>query len=306
MRIVHSLEEIPGFSSPIVLSIGNFDGLHIGHQAVLNHLLKKTKDQHAISAVLTFSNHPSTVLRPSHPTSLLCSIPHKMHLLSQTGIDLTILLPFTTSFSEQTAETFLRTIRQVLPFRFLILGSDAHMGKNRDGDRETVTSLSHSFGFSVEYLSDCYYHGERISSSLIRHHIQKGDFSHAAALLGRPYTIYGPVLKGQGKGASLGFPTANLAVENLCLPPLGVYAVEVSVGGKEHRGIANLGFAPTMRQEASPLLEVHLFEHHEMLYEQTIDVRFLRFIRPERRFHSLEELKNQIALDVTEAKRSFP
>lgn len=302
MHIAHSLEDLPKYSSPIVLSIGNFDGLHLGHQAVLDHLFNTAKHQHAASAVLTFSNHPSAVLRPTHPTPLLCTVAHKVHLLDKAGIDLTLLLPFTQSFSEQTAEAFLRNIRRVLPFQFLILGSDAHMGKNREGDQETITELSRSLGFQVEYIPDCYQNGQRISSSLIRHHIQRGEFPQATALLGRPYSIYGDVLKGQGKGASLGFPTANLSVENLCLPPLGVYAVRVSVGDKEHPGIANLGFAPTMRQEEAPLLEVHLFEHQETLYEKAIDVRFQRFIRPEKRFHSIEELKQQISLDVKEAK----
>jgi riboflavin kinase/FMN adenylyltransferase len=304
MHVVHSLEEISPFISPITLSIGNFDGLHLGHQVVLQHLLKTTKEHGATSAVLTFSNHPSTVLRPSHPTPLLCSIAHKVHLLDQIGIDLAILLPFTPSFSEQPAEAFLRNIKSILPFQHLILGSDAHMGKNRDGDKDRITALSQSLGFSVEYLPDCDLDGTRISSSLIRSHIQKGDFLRAAALLGRPYSIYGEVLKGHGKGASLGFPTANLSVNNLCLPPLGVYAVQVLVDDKTHEGIANLGFAPTMRQEDAPLLEVHLFEHHETLYDKTIDVRFIRFIRPEKRFHSIEELKQQIALDIKAAKFS--
>lgn len=302
MQIAYSLENLSPFSSPIALSIGNFDGLHLGHQTVLSHLLNLAKARHALSAVLTFSNHPSAVLRPEHKTPLLCTVAHKMHLLNQAGIDLTLLLPFTQAFSEQTAEEFLLSIKRVLPFQFLILGSDAHMGKNREGGQEIVTALSRSLNFHIEYLPDCYHNGERISSSLIRHHIQKGDFAQAAILLGRPYSIYGPVLKGQGKGASLGFPTANLSVENLCLPPLGVYAVQVSVDGHYHSGVANLGFAPTMRQEASPLLEVHLFEHHDILYEKTIDVAFLRFIRPEKRFHSLEELRHQISLDVKAAK----
>lgn len=302
MRIAHSLEEIPPFSSPVILTIGNFDGVHLGHQTVLTHLTASAKSHHASSAVLTFSNHPSTILRPTHPTPLLCTTSHKLKLLEKLGVDLTIVIPFTQHFSEQTAEAFLRSLKSLLPFNFLILGSDAHLGKNREGNQHTVTELSRSLGFHVAYIPDCYHAGQRISSSLIRHHIQKGDFSQAALLLDRPYSIYGQVDKGHGKGATLGFPTANLSVENLCLPPFGVYVVKVLMDGKEFPAVANLGCAPTIRQEAHPLLEVHLIEHQKDLYGKAIEVCFLRFIRPEKRFAHLEDLKRQINLDIEQAK----
>lgn len=302
MRIVYSLNELQIHQAPTVLSIGNFDGVHLGHQAVLKRLLETAHTLHFQSAVLTFSNHPSTVLRPTHPTPFLCTVAHKMRLLESMGIDLALLIPFTQEFSEQSAEAFLQNIRKVLPFNILILGHDAHIGKNREGDRHTVTNLGRTLGFQVEYIPDCFQGGHRISSSLIRDHIQKGQLVEATSLLGRPYSIAGRVMKGRGRGVSLGFPTANLTVSDLCLPPFGVYAVRAVIDGQEQAGIANLGVAPTIRQDSEPLLEVHFFADQGDLYNREIDVQLRDFIRTEKVFQSIEELKQQIAVDIVKAK----
>lgn len=305
MKIAYSLDEIDKDLSPIALTIGNFDGIHLGHRAVLEHLKQTAKKNKIKSAVLTFSNHPSLILRPTHPTPLLCTIEHKIQLLHDIGIDLIILLPFTKEFSEQSAEVFLHHVLETLPFDILILGSDAHIGKNREGDRSMITKLADTLGFHVEYFPDYTQDGQRISSSLIRDYIQKGQLRQAEKLLGRPYSIYGPILKGDGRGAPLGFPTANLSVSNLCLPPLGVYAVSLSYEKKTLAGVANLGFAPTVRQENDPILEVHLFDQHLNLYGKTVDVKFFDFIRQERRFENLEELRKQIAIDIKNVKAIF-
>jgi riboflavin kinase/FMN adenylyltransferase len=302
MKIAYSITDIPEINTPIALTIGNFDGVHLGHQAVLQHLAATSEKYQASSVVLTFSNHPSEVLRPAHPTPLLCTIEHKILLLKQAGVDLVILLPFTKEFSEQSADTFLRKIRESLPFQTLILGSDAHIGKNREGDRNTVTTLAEALGFTVEYFPDIKKEGQRISSSLIRENIQKGHLKQVEDLLGRPYSIYSKVLKGSGRGAPLGFPTANLNVRDLCLPPFGVYAVSLWNEGREFPGVANLGLAPTIRQDDTPILEVHLFDQNIDLYDQFVDVRFYDFIREEKYFDRIEDLRTQIALDVQKAK----
>lgn len=302
MQIAYSLNEVAKSSEPVVLTIGNFDGVHLGHQAVLKHLKQTAKKRRTRSAVLTFSNHPSTVLRPAHSIPLLCTTQHKVKLLEKAFIDLVILLPFTKEFSEQSADLFLQNVKKNLPFQTLILGSDAHFGKNREGDSSTVSTLAKTMGFTVEYFPDYTKEGQRISSSLIREYIQRGQLTQAEDLLGRPYSIYGPVLKGHGKGASIGFPTANLAVNDLCLPPLGVYAVTLKVDELEYIGVANLGLAPTVRHENSPILEVHLFDKHLDLYDKIVDVHFHNFIRSEKQFATIEELKKQIAQDVIKAK----
>lgn len=302
MQIVDSLEKTPKTFTHFVVTIGNFDGFHLGHQFLIQNLINTARQQQALSIVLTFSNHPSTILRPDHTTSLLCSTDHKIMLLERAGIDLVILLPFTKELSLLSADQFLQKIQKALLFQTLILGSDAHIGKNREGDRSTVTALAKRLGFTVEYFPDCAKDGNRISSSRIRECIQKGDLNQAEALLGRPYSIFGPVLKGNGRGAPLGFPTANLHVDNLCLPPLGVYAVTLISDGKKYPGVANLGLAPTVRHESSPLLEVHLFDTNTNLYNHTVDVQFHKFIRQEKKFEGLETLRNQIADDVLKAK----
>jgi riboflavin kinase / FMN adenylyltransferase len=302
MQVAYSLEKIQ-LPKPVILTIGNFDGMHLGHQALLHHLVNTAKKQQAASAVLTFSNHPSKVLNPTNPTPLLCKIEHKMAMLEQAGIDLALLLPFTKEFSEQSADVFLKTVRHSLPFQTLILGSDAHIGKNREGNRSNVTKLAETLGFAIEYFPDIEKNGQRISSSLIRACIRQGHLKEAETLLGRPFSIYGEVIKGRGTGTTLGFPTANLDVEDLCLPPLGVYAVRLFIDNKPHEGIANLGIAPTVRQNNKPILEVYLFDHINDLYGKNVEVLFCEFIREEKQFSNLEELKKQIALDVTQAKK---
>lgn len=303
MQVLHSLPSSESKAPPVVLTIGNFDGVHLGHQAVLHRTTQLAKKHQHPSAVITFANHPSTVLRPQHPTPLLCSIEHKLQLLEKAGIDLLILLQFTEAFSKQSAEVFLHNVKHSVPFDHLILGSDAHIGKNREGDREVILLLSKSMGFKVEYLADYQLEGARVSSTLLREAIQKGDLSQVGKLLGRTYSIFSKVIKGHGRGASIGFPTTNLSVEGLCLPPLGVYAVSLWHRGVKHPGVANLGVAPTVRENASPLLEVHLFDKTIDLYDEFVDVHFHQFIRPEKRFASLEELKMQIAKDAAIAKK---
>lgn len=303
MQTAYSLEEITKSSLPVILTIGNFDGLHLGHQAILEHLVQIAKKRQARSAVLTFCNHPSTVLRPSTPTPFICTTEHKVQLLDEASIDLVLFLSFTKLFSEQSADIFLHRVKQYLPFETLILGSDAHIGKNREGDCLTVTRLAETLEFHVEYLPDYIKSGQRISSSLIRSHIRQGDLKQAEALLGRPYSIYGPVLKGSGRGAPLGFPTANLAVSALCLPPFGVYAVGLCYGGRIYPGVANLGIAPTVRHESEPILEVHLYDEQIDLYGKAVNVIFHDFIRQEKRFENIEDLRKEIAKDILKAKQ---
>ncbi len=303
MQIAYSLEEVPQSATPFALTIGSYDGLHLGHQAVLEYLVQTARKQNLNSAVLTFSNHPSTVLRPTHPTPLVCMPEHKLKLFEKASIDMVILLPFTKEFSEQSADQFLRKVSHAVPIQTLILGSDAHIGKNREGDQSTVTALAEHLGFSVEYFPDRLIDGRRISSNLIRESIRQGELKRAEALLGRAYSIYSKVQKGNGKGATIGFPTANLDVHGLCLPPLGVYAVSLFDGVTEYHGVANLGVAPTVKDIKEPVLEVHLFDHNSDLYGKQVGVIFHEFIRAEMRFNGIEELKQQIARDVLAARQ---
>lgn len=302
MKILTSLTDFPK-NAPCVLTIGNFDGVHLGHKSVLNRLKAVAKKNSALTAVLTFSNHPANVISPDSAVPLLCSLEHKIHLLDKEGIDTLILISFTKEFAAQSAVAFLQAIKKAVPFETLILGNDATLGKNREGNREIVQAISKDLDFKVEYLGAYSIGGIRVSSSKIRECIRQGELLKAKQMLGRPFSIYAPITNGAGRGSQIGFPTANIAVNDLCLPPQGVYAVTLKHFSTEYYGVANLGFAPTLRKDTRMVLEVHLFNHSSNLYGEPVEIIFIEYIRPEQRFDSVEQLKEQISKDIQTAKR---
>lgn len=228
MQIFTKLQPILTPSKPVALTIGTFDGLHLGHQTVINRLLDRAKSEKKQTALITFSNHPLTILNPTQSPPLICTTAHRVMLLEKAGIDTLILLPFTKELSKQSAQTFLNHIKDVIPFDILILGNDAHIGKNREGNKEIIRSLAGIMGFTVEYCPDLIENGQRISSTQIRIAIQQGCFDHAEKLLARPYSIYGAISK-------INNDIYTLPTENLCLPPKGFYPVtlETAVQGEK-------------------------------------------------------------------------
>jgi riboflavin kinase / FMN adenylyltransferase len=303
MLLLHRLEDFVYEHKPIVLTIGNFDGVHRGHDALLKHAKAIADTKEGSVTVLTFSNHPSEILRPEQPTPLLCTIAHKLKLIERQQIPHTILLPFTKYLSQHSAASFIERVRSHIPFSHLVLGHDATLGRDRQGNRSTMMQLSMEWGFDVEYISEYRYEGKLISSTLIRQLVQEGKLQDAEVLLGRPYSIYSEALPGKGKGKQIGFPTANLNIKGLCLPPFGVYAISAFKNNKWTQGIANLGIAPTVKEEALPSLEVHLFEPTPDLYGQYIEVVFYDYIRPEKKFEKIQELREQIEKDVETVKK---
>lgn len=284
--------------TPLIVTMGNFDGVHLGHQHVLQRVVALAKEQNRPSGAITFKNAPSEVLHPEKRIENLCNLKQKIEMIEQLGIDSLFLLEFTKEFSRQSPGEFLTK----LPISHLILGHDARFGKDREGDRDLVLKLSKELRFSVEYLPPLTLDGVIVSSSAIRHMIKEGRLSEAKNMLGRTYSIQSIVTKGTGTGKRIGFPTANIEVKNICLPPLGVWAVRVKMDAGCHWGVANLGFAPTVREDAAPILEVHLFDHETLLYDHEIEVFFEHYLRQEKRFESLEALKEQIAKDIEKAK----
>lgn len=302
MKILKTEDAFKTSEKPIVLTLGFFDGVHLGHQKVfskVNEYKNKIKGQ---SVVITFENHPSTILRPDKPTELLCTLDHRLQLISKQNIDVLILLKFTREFSEQTAETFLQKLHNKIPFSHFVLGYDATLGKNRHGNPETIAQLQQALSFSLDYIPEFKLNGEPISSSHIRSFVKAGDLKNVARLLGRKYSIYANVIQGQGIGTKMGYPTANLLVDGLCTPPYGVYAVQVVYGDSKINGVANLGIAPTVKREA-PQLEVFLFDYYNDLRGKAIEVILYEYLRPEERFANLEALKSQITEDVKRAKQ---
>lgn len=302
MRVLERLEDYTPSPHSVILTIGNFDGMHRGHHAVLR-CVQSLAEKEGQTVVLTFCNHPSEVLKPEQPTQLLCTLPHKLQLLQAFGIDKIILLPFTHHLAQHSAASFIEHIRQFVPFSHLVLGHDATVGRDRQGDRTTIQALGTQWGFTVHYIDEYRFEGQSVSSTRVRNVLQQGLLDQVEALLNRPYSIYASVSSGIGQGKQIGFPTANLEVAKLCLPPFGVYAVEVIKDSLCLPGIANIGIAPTIKIAAQPVLEIHLFDTDQNLYGHYLEVIFKKFIRSEKKFDHLYELQQQILQDIAYVKQ---
>ena len=297
MHTYHTPEDFPTSDTPIVLTIGNFDGVHCGH----DHILRQMRIRAGFdfqTCVVTFNNHPSQILKPTQPTPHICTLPHKIKLLKEAHVDHLLLLTFDFEFSLQTAEEFIKKIRAFIPFSHLILGHDATLGKDRQGDKSKIMQLSEQLGFEVHYEEEYCQQGQPISSTLVRKALQEGKLDQVKQLLGRPYSIYSLISRGQNQGKQIGFPTANINLLHLCLPPYGVYKVTLKHNERLIPGIANLGLAPTIKNSSTPILETHLFSFSEDLYGQEVEVIFHEFIRPEKKFANVDELKKQIQKDI--------
>lgn len=301
MKVIRSLKHI----DESVVTIGNFDGMHLGHQSIIRRLKNIASQKNKQSVVVTFENHPSWVLKPDQPVATICTVKHKLKLLEEAGIQQVILLPFTKEFAQQSSDEFLQKLHNATTFSDLIMGDDASIGKDREGDPRTLKILAAKFGFQIEYLPQISFEGKRITSTLIRDLISKGKLDEVSKYLGRPYSIYETVIKGLDLGKKHKFPTANLDVTHLCLPPLGVYVSQLTFGGQRFNGVANLGIAPTVRYNNKPVLEIHLFDFKEDLYGKDVEVFLNHYLRPEARFDSIDKLTEQISKDVTDAKSYF-
>ncbi|MBS0624352.1 MAG: bifunctional riboflavin kinase/FAD synthetase [Verrucomicrobia bacterium] len=278
------------------LTIGNFDGVHIGHKKILQSL-----NPHRV--VLTFLNHPQSVLTGQSPP-LLTLPEHKINLIKELQVQTVCQIPFTPELAKMEARSFLISLRSVIPFSRLILGHDAVIGYQRQGSAQHLLELASELGFALTYLPAVALNAEVVSSSVIRKALTAGQLDKVQSLLGRPYSIQGRVCPGAGMGRILDCPTANLDISQLALPPFGVYAVWVKFAQQRFKALANLGCAPTLQRQ-TPVLEVHLLEHQEDLYGKEIEVSFLDFLRPEQRFPSLQALKEQIQQDILKSRTYF-
>ncbi len=327
MRIYTTLETFrPDFSSPLFLALGNFDGLHIGHQNILRRALQEAALSKGRLAVLTFQRHPQQILQTQKPVPRLLTSPfHKLWLLKESKADICFFLPFTTEFSRLEPEAFIEKILiQRLKIHKVYMGYSARFGHHRKGDVNLMREASKRFGFGFEEIPPVKIQNEFVSSSKIREFVSAGRLEEARSFLGRPYSILGKVIKGGGQGARLGYPTANLEAVEYVLPPQGVYPAEarlfsLSAGpqneageifrggpaGSWYRGVLNYGFRPTFKAAAEPQLEIHLLDFHGDLYGKDLEVSFHPRFREEKRFETAEGLKAQIAEDIAAAKRYF-
>jgi riboflavin kinase/FMN adenylyltransferase len=290
-----------------VLAIGNFDGLHLGHRALLERLTNTARQHGLPPAVMTFEPHPRELFSPEQAPARLTSLREKLALLESCGIEEVFLLHFSRKLAGLTAEEFIeRVLVQGLGARHLIIGDDFRFGKGRAGDFAMLQAAGLQHGFGVEAMHTIEIDGERVSSSAVRDILGAGDLEHAARLLGRPYSIAGRVVHGDKIGRKLGFPTANIQLKRKRVALTGVFAVTVSGLDKRHLpGAASLGVRPTLGLGLRPVLEVHLFDFDREIYGQHLTVHFLHKLRDEARYDSLEALTAQIARDVATTQDYF-
>lgn len=303
MIILTRPEELPTLGAPLHLALGVFDGVHVGHQAVIGRAVEAARQQGGLAGVVTFDPHPIRVIAPAKaPSSLLATLEHKARILRKLGVDFLLAVTFDHDFAKIEAETFLNLLL-VAPVKTISVGEDWRFGKGRMGDVDLLDMRSASAGYRLEAVPPVMLDGERVSSTRIRQAIRDGNLDAAAELLGRPYSVCGIVIHGKQLGRTIGFPTANIATSGAQLPPDGVWAVSALMeDGTSLNGVANLGVRPTVDGQ-SRSLEVHLFDFSGDLYGKEIEIRFIKFIRPEKKFQNLDELKKQISLDVSLARQ---
>ena len=308
MNVYRSIAELECVPGPVVAAIGVFDGLHLGHVALLNRALADAAGRDGSAVAITFDPHPARILRPERAPRLLTSTQHKIALMERAGVSHLLVLPFTREFADLEPETFVTALRDACrPLREICVGHTWCFGKGRRGNLELLKEMGDRFGFDEVGIPAVEIDGEVVSSTRIRATVEAGDLAKAARLLGRDFSILGTVERGDGIGRTLGFPTANLSAHNEQFPPNGVYAVEATVTGRPASaplpGVVNIGVRPTLKVAGGErLLELHLFDFHEDLYGCDVEVWFRRFLRPEKKFADVEALKSQIAADVREAR----
>ena len=293
-------------SAPVVLAIGNFDGVHLGHVALVRQLVLAAERFNLAATVLTFEPHPREFFSPASAPARLTTLREKLELLADLGVVQTMVCPFNAMFASLSAGQFVEQVLvRGLQVRHLIVGDDFRFGRGRDGDFNMLRVAGERFGFTVEAMQSVLLDGERVSSSVVRRELAAGDMQRAAAFLGRPYIIDGRVVHGEKIGRQLGFATANIRIKHNPLPMTGVFAVEASGLGKHPLpGVANLGIRPTVGG-TRPLLEVHLFDFDRDIYGKHISVRFVHKLRNEQRFPNFEALKAQITADAVAARAFF-
>jgi len=293
-------------ASPTVLTIGNFDGVHRGHLALLERLRQVAVSERLMPAVLTFEPHPREFFAPAAAPARLAILREKLELLATQGVEATMICRFNAALASLSAEEFVREILVgALSVRHLIIGDDFRFGRSRAGDFALLRAMGQQLGFAVEAMPEVTVKGERVSSSAVRESLEAGEMERAARLLGRPYIIDGKVVHGNKLGRELGFRTANIYIRHNPLPMTGVFAVEVAgLADVPLPGVANLGVRPTIGG-LRPLLEVHIFDFDRNIYGSHLAVRFMHKLRDEHKFPDVDALKAQIARDAQAARQYF-
>jgi riboflavin kinase/FMN adenylyltransferase len=305
MRLFHGTDNAD-IARPTVLTLGVFDGLHLGHQLIMKTVVDRARVAEAVPTVITFEPHPRAVLHPESAPPLLQTFDQKIEALSVLGIEQTIVIHFDQAFSRIRAEDFLRdVVVDRLHAKEVYLGRGFFFGNNREGNIELLRRVSGQLGFVANEVPEVRLRGKRIGSTVIRQLLADGQVNLARRMLGRPYGIEGPVARGDARGVGLGFPTANVQPHNRVIPRRGVYVTATLIQGQWRRSVTNIGVRPTFGDALEPSVETHVIDWTGDLYGDVLRVRFLHGLRDEKKFGSIDELKTQIELDVQRAQRYF-
>lgn len=304
MKLFHSISDFKCKSKTIV-TIGTFDGVHIGHKKILDKITHSAHDSNFESLVLTFFPHPRTVLQENSEMKQLNTIDEKINLLDKIGVDNLIIHPFDQEFSRLTAEDFVKTVLvDIFNVAKIVIGYDHRFGRNRTADIDDLIEFGEKYSFDVEQISVEEINDVSVSSTKIRTALIDGDVALANSFLNYSYSITGTIIKGKQLGRTIGFPTANIHIKEAykLIPKDGVYVVSGEIDGDKHYGMMNIGVNPTTdTNNQQQKIEVHLFDFNEDIYEKTITISFLKRIRDEKKFESVDALKNQLSLDKTTA-----
>jgi len=305
MRLFHGTDNA-GIHRPTVLTLGVFDGLHLGHQLIMETVVERARAVGAVPTVITFDPHPRAVLHPESAPPLLQTFDQKIEAFGVLGIEQTIVVRFTEEFASISAPEFLRdVVKDRLLAHEVYLGKGFAFGHNREGNIELLRRLGAELGFVAGEVPEVSLRGRRVSSSKIRELLARGNVNLARRMLGRPYGVEGRVERGAERGHQLGFPTANLHPQNRVIPKNGVYVTATLVDGQWRRSVTNIGLRPTFGEATEPSVETYVMNWDGDLYGDVIRVRFLYRLRDERKFASIGELKTQIDRDVVRANSYF-
>jgi riboflavin kinase/FMN adenylyltransferase len=307
MKLIRTANELNAGNRKVCLAIGFFDGVHLGHQQIIRQTITDARQHGALALVVTFDNHPNTVVAPARVPPLIYSLSQKLRTIESLGPEALLLIHFDKAFSQKTGEAFIRELAAAWTgIQSVCVGANFVFGYKRGGNVELLKQLGGELKFSVHGMAAVSLDGEAVSSTRIRDAIRAGELDLASQMLGRAYSISAPVMKGDQLGRQIGFPTANLDATGLALPPNGVYAIHAIVRGKTHRAVLNIGTRPTLGDPNPSLrVEAHLLDFNGELYGEELEIVFAEKLRDEKKFPSVDELKAQIARDIERAKEIF-
>ncbi len=306
MNVIHAAAELNPGPGGVCLAIGVFDGVHLGHQGVIGRACQEARQRGAVSVVVTFDRHPNAVVAPQNVPPLIYPLSKKLRVMAALGLDAACVIHFDKPFSEISGEQFIRSLaRDFKAIRGICVGETFLFGRRRSGDVALLKALGGELGFALHALPDVSLGGQPVSSTRIREAVRAVRFDLAGQMLGRTYTLCGPVIAGARLGRKLGFPTANLDVAGMLVPPAGVYAAEARWGGETRRAAVNIGRRPTVYSSEGGLsVEAHLLDFAGDIYGQEIELTFLKQLREERQFPSEAALQQQIAEDVASVRKA--